>query len=151
MSFLTDTNSSLSRELLDHDGLMTPVLIRQFGPMNVRQTYAQHNEDRFLRHSTIYQSASGEKILEAVLDISLRAVPIGFLDLLQSKDVLFGQLLMDLSIAVRIVDRNVYRSETDHPPRWGRRLAIQHCDSQVVICKVDELLVSEPHLLRLAL
>lgn len=146
-----DTNFRFSHDLLDHDGLMTPVLHHHFGILTVRQTHAQHYADRFVRNSSIYQVASGEKILDAVLDISLPAVPSSFLNLLQTKGVLFGQLLIDFSIDVQIVNRSLYQTKADHSPRWGRCLTIQHRDSQDVICTVDELLVSEPSLLRIAL
>ena len=137
-----------SQTLLDHDGLMTPVLVAQFGPLTVRQTEARHSETRFFRRSSIYQAASGAKILDAVLDISLPSLPLGFLAQLQDEDVLFGQLLSDFSIAVRIADRVLYQSHS----RWGRRLTIYHSDTQAFICTVEELMAPDAQLwpLRLA-
>ena len=146
----TEPIAHLSCRLLDHDGLMTPMLVRHFGPLTVRQTFAKQESDRFLRHSSIFQAATGEKILEAVLNIALHSLPIGFVDRMQNQDILFGQLLLDLSIDVQIADRARYRSATDQPPRWGRRLTMFHAGRQELICQVDELLVSEPQLLRLA-
>ncbi len=143
------TSNGFSKGLLDHDGLMTPVLLAQFGPLTARQTEGKQIENRFLRQSTIYQAATGEKILDAELDISLQSLPATFLDCLQQQDILFGQLLRDFSIDVRIMDRTLYQS--DQSLRWGRRLSICNANTLDLICKVQELMVGDAQLLPIRL
>lgn len=129
-------------DLLDHDGLMTPVLRAQFGSLTAVQIAAERSEDIFLRESCIYQIATGAKILDAVLSISLSALPAGFLDRLLAEDVLFGQLLIEFRIGVRIAGRSCYLSQAapDQPRRWGRRLLMYRIDTGALLCRVDELL-----------
>jgi hypothetical protein len=141
-----------SRSLLDHDGLMTPVLTAQFGPLIVRKTQSHTSSDHVLRHSSIYQARSNGKILDAVLTISPHALPANFVDQLLNQDILFGQILTDLAIPVRITDRILYNSHPADPTsRWGRRLSIYHGDTRALICSVDELLVIETQLLAMRL
>ena len=138
------------RSLLDHDGLMTPILRAQFGPLTVGKTHSDQGSNRLLRRSSILQAASGIPILDAVLVISAQALPLGFLDQLLREDVLFGQLLADFAIPVRLADRSLYQSaKAAEDPRWGRRLTIYRKDSDAFICTVDELLVSDAQLLPL--
>ena len=146
------TPAPYSRSLLDHDGLMTPVLTAQFGPLIVRKTQSHPTANSVLRHSSIYQAGSDRKILDAALQISPHALPAGSLDQLLNEDILFGQLLADFSIPVRIADRTLYHStETDEIPRWGRRLSIYHGETGAFICRVKELLVNDAQLLTMRL
>ena len=146
------TPAPYSRSLLDHDGLMTPVLTAQFGPLIVRKTQSHPSTDSVLRRSSIYQSASDSKILDAVLEISPQALPAGVIDQLLNEDILFGQILADFAIPVRITDRTLYQSTApDEIARWGRRLRIYHGKTAAFICHVDELLVSEAQLLTMRL
>ncbi len=138
-----------SQRLLDHDGLMTPVLQAAFGPLAVRQSQVIDSVDRLRRRSSIHQAVSGAKILDAVLNVSLPALPDGFLEQLQHSDVLFGQLLSDFGLTVRTTNRILYQSLTDNPCRLGRRVAILRRDTDALVCQVDELLVSEAQLLAL--
>lgn len=133
----------ISLELLEHDGLMTPVLISKFGPLFALQISGVQSDQSFLRQSAIFQRSSGEKILDGSLEISLAALPVGFLSRLTAGDVLFGQLLQDFSIAVSISDRSIYRIEQsgDQDVRLGRRLSMHRLDSGAFLCRVNELLV----------
>lgn len=141
-----------SRSLLDHDSLMTPVLTAQFGPLIVRKTQSHPSTDSVLRHSSIYQAASDSKILDAVLEISPHALPAGVIAQLLQEDILFGQILADFAIPVRITDRTLYQSNApDQIPRWGRRLRIYHAETAAFICRVDELLVIEAQLIAMRL
>ena len=146
------TLAPYSRSLLDHDGLMTPILAQEFGALSVRKTQTDQASGRFSRRSSIFQTASGGKSLDAVLEISAAALPAKFLDQLLRDDVLFGQLLADFEIPVRLTDRVLYQI-TPSPPetRWGRRLKIYHGKTAAFICRVDELLVSEARLLAMRL
>jgi hypothetical protein len=144
-----DCPAPFSQSLLDHDGLMTPVLRAAFGPLTVRQSQVLSGQDRMRRRSSIHQAATGAKILDAVLDIAVQALPEGFLEQLQRQDVLFGQLLQDFSVGVRIADRSLYRGFDGTDLRCGRRLAIYDSARGDFICHVDELLSSEAQLLGL--
>lgn len=138
------------RSLLDHDDLMTPILSAEFGPLTVHKTHIDSGSSHFERRSSIVQAASGSTILDAVLEISTQALPLGFLDQLLREDVLFGQLLVDFAIPVRFADRTLYQSaKAPEDLRWGRRLTIYRKDTDERICTVDELLVSDAQLLPL--
>jgi len=140
-----------SQSLLDHDGLMTPVLRAAFGALTVSQSQAHMGQHCLQRRSSIHQAATGAKILDAVLNISITSLPAGFSEKLQQEDVLFGQLLIDHALAVRICERSLYASLAGEDLRFGRRAAIYRGDTDELICKVDELLVSEAQLLVLRL
>jgi len=146
LSYVTESN--FSKMLLDHDGLMTPVLITHFGALTVRQNEFHQDSDRFLRKSSIYQAASGLKILDAALEISLPALPPGFLEQLLHQDKLFGQLLTDFAIPIRITARNLHPSsvEDNQGTRWGRRLTMYRDDTQEFVCHVKELMMLDHHL-----
>jgi hypothetical protein len=137
------TLAPYSRSLLDHDGLMTPILAQEFGALSVRKTQTDQASGRFLRRSSIFQIASGGKILDAELEISAAAL---------RDDVLFGQLLADFEIPVRLTDRVLYQTTPLHPEmRWGRRLTIYHAETHAFICSVDEVLAPDTQLWALRL
>jgi hypothetical protein len=141
------TLAPYSRSLLDHDGLMTPILAQEFGALSVRKTQTDQASGRFSRRSSIFQIASGGKILDAVLEISAAALPAKFLDQLLRDDVLFGQLLADFAIPVRLTDRVLYQITPSSPEtRWGRRLTIYHAETHAFICSVDEVLAPDTQL-----
>jgi hypothetical protein len=131
-----------SLSLLDHDGLMTPVLQAAFGPLQAIQQSAHQEGPVFLRRSSIVRVPGGEMILSAALEIQLAALPAGFLPALLSGTTLFGQVLRDFGIPVMTRDRQVYRQDTDagSHARWGRRLGILRAQDAALLCRVDELL-----------
>jgi hypothetical protein len=147
-----DPDERMAVALLDHDGLMTPVLTRRFGPLRAEQHLSDLSGDTLHRHSTIRTHPGGEAILAARLDIHVPALPDGLLDRLGSGMVLFGQLLLDEGIDVQVQDRHLYRVGEGGAPetRWGRRLTMQRRDTGMLVCKVDELLVPVRDLTRLA-
>ena len=151
-SLLSDViTSNFSQMLLDHDGLMTPVLLSHFGALTVQQNECHRDADRILRKSSIYQSASGLKILDAALDISLPALPMGFFEQLLYQDKLFGQLLNDFSIPIRIAARTLHHAPAadNQDTRWGRRLSMYRDDTQEFVCHVEELMMPNHQLLPL--
>jgi hypothetical protein len=90
--------------------------------------------------------------LDAVLEISPQALPAGVIDQLLNEDILFGQILADFAIPVRITERTLYQSTAPNETlRWGRRLKIYHGKTAAFICRVDELLVSEARLVAMHL
>ena len=124
----------VSHALLMHDGLMTRELIRHFGAVHAVQT------------ATLYQTATGAPLLQATLTINKPALPEGLLDQLLDSTRLFGSLLMEAGIAVRMTDRTIYRAG---PPDgvyagvWGRRQRMLHAKGGGLLCDVDECLVEE--------
>lgn len=146
-----DLDERMAVALLDHDGLMTPVLTRQFGPLRAQQHRSVRSGDTVHRHSTIRTHPGGAAILVARLDIHVPALPDGLLERLGSGKVLFGQLLLDEGIAVQVRDRHLYRVGDAEAPdtRLGRRLTMQRSDTGMLICRVDELLVPVRDLKRL--
>lgn len=139
-----------SLTLLDHDGLMTPVLLAAFGRLFARQISSTYSGGWFVRRSSIFQRSTGERILDATLEISYAALPTGFLEKLTQGEELFGQLLSDFGIEVRISDKSIYSLNHDghSGPRWGRRVSMYRQDTDDLLCQVDELLVSEALLLQ---
>ncbi|WP_309665918.1 hypothetical protein [Tabrizicola sp.] len=134
-----------SLTLLDLDGLMSPILFSEFGRLFARQISSKRSGGAFTRRSSIFQKSTGQKILDATLEISLAALPAGFLEKLTQSEELFGQLLSDFGIKVRISDKSVYSLKQDghSGQRWGRRLSMYRQDTDELLCRVDELLVSE--------
>jgi hypothetical protein len=84
--------------LLDHDGLMTPILLAEFGPLRAVQTVADHADGLFHRRSVLRRVPGDEAILDASLKISVQALPDGFLQSLVKAETLFGQALQDHGI-----------------------------------------------------
>jgi hypothetical protein len=137
--------------LLEHDGLMTPRLIAEFGPLRAIQIAASQSGAVFHRQSILRTLLGDRKILEASLDISVPALPEGFLERLTRGETPFGQLLIEFSVGVRVIDRKVYRQvgRESSPGRCGRRLTMLRADSLAHLCDVDELLVCSEDLLSL--
>lgn len=143
----------VSHALLTHDGLMTHQLIRLFGPVHAEQTGVERDGDTVTRWSTLVQTASGTPLLQATLVIATRTLPEGLLERLLSGNRLFGGLLADAGVEVRMTDRVIYRAG---PPggvyagAWGRRQRMLRAKDGATLCDVDECL-SEDAALRRAL
>jgi hypothetical protein len=129
--------------LLEHDGLMTPRLQQEFGPMRAIQLAAHTTGTTFRRQSILRTQSGDHAILEATLEISLAALPKGFLERLVAVETPFGQLLQDYMISIEILDRQTYRKApgANTECRWGRRLTMRRADTSAHLCDVDELLV----------
>lgn len=136
----------VSHALLDHGGLMTEKLIRLFGPVHAVQSEIERDGNLVTRWSTLYQTASGAALLQATLIIRSENLPEGLLDQLLSGTRLFGGLLIEAGVNVRMVDRAIYRAG---PPggvyagSWGRRQRMLRADTGAVLCDVDECLSDE--------
>lgn len=142
----------VSHALLTHDDLMTRALIRHFGAVHAVQTAIEDAGNSITRRSTLYQTATGAALLKAILVINKPELPDGLLDRLRDGTRLFGALLIDAGIAVRMEDRAIYRKESpggDQAGVWGRRLRILHASGDGLLCDVDECLVEEALLRRL--
>jgi hypothetical protein len=142
----------VSHALLMHDDLMTRELMRHFGAVHAVQTAIEDDGDIVTRWSTLYQTATGEPLLQATLVINKPALPEGLLDRLLDGTRLFGSLLIEAGIAVRMTDRTIYRAG---PPGgvyagvWGRRQRMLYAMGDGLICDVDECLVEEASLRKL--
>lgn len=142
----------VSHALLWHDGLMTRQLIRFFGPVHAVQTGLERDGDTVTRWSTLHQTATGEALLQATLVIACQNLPVGFMDRLLSGNQLFGGLLIEAGVTVRMTDRAIYRAgppEGVYAGSWGRRQRMLRAADDALICDVDECLTDEPTLRRL--
>ena len=115
----------VSHALLTHGELMTRALIRHFGAVHAVQTAIDVADDRVTRRSTLYQTATGAALLRAVLVINRPALPEGLVERLLDGKRLFGALLMEAGIAVRMEGRTIYRQDAPSGSPggvWGCRL-----------------------------
>ena len=104
------------------------------------------------RWSTLHQTGTGAALLQATLVIASQNLPDGLMDQLQSGNQLFGGLLGEAGVAVRMTDRVIYRAG---PPggvyagSWGRRQRMLRALDDALLCDVDECLSDEATLHRL--
>lgn len=136
----------VSHALLAHDGLMTRQLIRLFGPVHAIQTRIEIGNDIVRRWSTIRQTASDTTLLQATLVIARANLPEGLLDRLQSGNRLFGGSLIEAGVAVRLIDRVIFRAparDQHATPAWGRRHRILRANDNALLCDVEESLSEE--------
>lgn len=142
----------LIRVLLDHKGLMTPVLNQQFGPIKALQTKYLDEVEYCMRQSRLVQASTGKIILSAELKINGSMVPQEFLRQLVSTTIPFGALLVQFHIETTIQSLNLFchtsAQTTDSVlmDRWGRRHNIVDPTNGNVLCEVEELLMPCAHL-----
>ncbi len=144
----------ISHALLVHDDLMTPVLTQAFGAVHARQTGLEHDGDSLTRWSTLYQTATGAVLLQAVLVIFKTTLPTGFLDRLLGGTQPFGSLLIETGLVVRVTDRHIFRAGPPggvHAGAWGRRHRMLRARDDVPVCDVEERLEDETTLADLIL
>lgn len=125
---------------------MTRVLIRTFGPVHAIQTGTEDDGDRLTRWSSLYQTASNQPLLHATLVLNKPALPGGLLERLLGGTQLFGGLLIEAGLAVRMIDRKIYRAGPAngiYGGAWGRRHQMMRADTGDLLCDVDECLVEE--------
>lgn len=134
--------SAFCRGLLDHDGLMTPLLTDVFGPISAHQMQGTVDGTVFHRMSTVVHAATETPLLSAELVIQVDALPKGMLEALRSSSTPFGALLQDAKINAVSTKRTLHLVDGEHP-RWGRRHQIINADSGALICAVNELLSPE--------
>ena len=140
----------ISHALLAHDGLMTPKLTQFFGAVHARQSDLEDAGDSLVRWSTIYQTASGAPLLQAKLVIFKPALPDGFLDCLLSGTRLFGSLVVEAGVAVRMTGHRIFRADPPADPSgetgagaWGRRHRMLRAGNDAPLCDVEERLEPE--------
>lgn len=148
---LDEADNRLSAELLDHDGLMTPVLVRHFGEVYAEEIQARETQEHYIRISSIRQKVSGILLLNATLTIVKFILPDALIESLSSTKIPFGRLLDEHGVKTTIQNRILLacrdQQEAGLALRWGRRHAIVRADNKVPLCHVQELLVPEPDLL----
>jgi chorismate-pyruvate lyase len=142
-------SEQFSIRLLDHDRLMTPVLKRQFGDICAVQSAADESDDTYRRVAALYRREDAVLLLEAALEIPKSALPAAIFEALRTTDRPFGQLLIDRGIDGVSVGRTLFSAGAPGSPdrRWGRRHSIVELRSGQLLCRVEELLVPERHLL----
>jgi len=140
------TDAPISKRLLQHDTLMTAKLTEVFGEMIAHQTDFIDGDETFTRRSTLHRQGHEATILDARLIIRKFALPAGFLENLQKTEILFGQLLMNNGISVRMTERQVYKVIENGKTRWGRQLQMLRADNANLLATIEELLVSEDEL-----
>lgn len=141
-SFRLATAERFARDLLMHDGLMTPVLQRQFGPMYAVEHRRSEADGRYLRVSDLRQRGTGVLLLESRMSIRTAALPGAMLKALRHTDTPFGQLLLNAGIAARSVSREITRQagKDGGPDRLGRRHVIVNSTTGAQICEIHEVL-----------
>lgn len=139
----------VSQALLVHGGLMTARLVRLFGPVHAVQTQLEVGDSTVTRWSQLLQTATGVELLRAKLVISVANLPPGFMDQLLSGNRLFGGLLIEAGVAVRMTDRDIYRTSADQNWHWGRRQTMLQASDGLRLAEVDECLSNEASLRRL--
>ncbi len=131
---------------------MTHQLVRLFGPVHAVQSQMEREGNTVTRWSTLHQTATGKALLEARLVIAAQNLPNGVIDQLLSGDRLFGGLLTEAGVAVRMTDRVIYQAGPAGKVDavfWGRRQRILRAPDGVFLCDVDECLSGEATLGRL--
>jgi hypothetical protein len=140
-----DPEFELSVRLLDHGELMTPFLRQHFGDIYARQWDVSESEGMYRRTSSIFQTASSHRILDAELDIFITRLPEEIVKSLRSTSTPFGQLLIDNGIRAEARNRKLFKQQHDDdaPVRLGRRHKIIDSKTGSTICEVVELFAPE--------
>ncbi len=144
------TSQKLGGSLLDHDGLMTPILLAYFGSIKVEVLQTEVlNATTLRRVSRLHQAATGAVILDAEMILNTAALPRQVLIGLQDTPIPFGQLLMDAGITARSVERQIVGlGEKDKSERrLGRRHRLVNARTEQELCKIVETLSPLPVLL----
>lgn len=134
---------ALDWSLLDHDGLMTPVLVAHFGPLSVQVLRTEvSGAAAFRRISQLYQTATGTIILDAEMILNAAALPAQVLAGLQDSSIPFGQLVIEAGIAACSVDREItwLMSSLDSERRACRRHRLINARSGKELCAIVETL-----------
>ena len=127
--------NSLSLRLLSHHGLMTPQLSAAFGAMEATQISTKQSGQRLMRKSQLVSVDTGEKILHAELSIVFTNLPISLVKKLHETSALFGQLLLDHSIAVNVAEPQLFQTSDKC---YGRTTSMTETASGRPICDVTE-------------
>ncbi|SFR42843.1 hypothetical protein SAMN04488005_1829 [Yoonia tamlensis] len=130
-------SQGLSVWLLDHDGLMTPRLVDAFGPLKAVQTSATDTESTYQRNSQLRRRSDDALILKATLEVGKSEVPATLIDRLREGDNLFGQLLHDFGISVRVTTRGLFQTPSG---QFGRNVTMARTGHERRLCRVKETL-----------
>ena len=143
-----DNIGHLSGKLLDHDKLMTPVLQSEFGETAAREVCHSFEDCMLLRQSSLFQRSTGLKVLDAKLEIFIDVVPKSIIEQLATTEKLFGHPLIENVVLAETYGRRIFARAFNEGTviRWGRRLLLRRCTDHTVLCRVEELLVSEAEL-----
>ncbi len=147
---------SIAYKLSKSPSLLTPKLISTFGDIFVIEDKDIENFEAasfYYRESSIFQTCSNTKILEANLKISKKHLPKGLINDLSHTTIPFGKLLTEYKINAGVKDLNIciHKSVVNSSTRIGRNLKIYDKQSNMVIAFVRELFVSEKELSRATL
>lgn len=141
----------LSYALLAHDELMTPRLVRHFGTVHAHQTAVKDEGQRLIRWSTIFQTMTGEPLLMARLVLYKPVLPASLIHQLLTTERLFGALLIEAGITVRMEERRVFRIDPEgngDTDQFGRFQKMILTDDSTLICECEEVLSGESQLAR---
>lgn len=148
LQYPTGWRDSLGFKLLNHDGLMTPVLVREFGPLRAVQLAYEQTSTNYRRTSEIFQSASNLLVLNATLNINKASLSMEAVDSLMTTEILFGQLLGEQGIEVSLVGGTIFKRLDG---RFGRRTDMYIKGSATRLAQVEETLVSDLALSKMAI
>ena len=138
---------SLSLRLLSHRGLMTPQLIKVFGPLEAVQVSTTRGVERLERRSRLVSVATRAPILQAQLSIAFANLPDDLVTKLCDTSALFGQLLLDHSIDVDVALPQLFQTADGC---FGRRTALTQAISGRPICDVVETMSHDDQLVKIA-
>lgn len=147
----------ISREILDHTGLLTPVLNRLFGEIYVEVCEARESETSYWRQSIIRQKGTCQPLVYAELDIFKGNISTALLDKLRVTSQPFGQLLRAASHRVELGDQRFFMqpSKKNNRSHLGRSHSIYAAFSPateaLLVSRVTESLEEESNLERLRL
>ena len=142
----THWRDSLGFELLNHESLMTPVLVKAFGQLRAVQIAHDQTPTDYHRTSQIIQSDSKRLVLDATLTISKASLSIAAIDALMTTEILFGQLLLEHDIKVELEGMTIFRRSDD---RFGRRTDMFILGTTARLAQVEETLVSDSELVEM--
>lgn len=135
--------AALDWGLLDHDGLLTPVLMSHFGPITAHRVQTDVLSATALRRvSQLHQAATGTVILDAEMVLNTGDMPQSLLTDLQETVIPFGQLLIQSGLTARSVDREitVQNGPNGAERRLGRRHRLVDAQTGRHLCTLVETL-----------
>ena len=136
--------------LLDHDGLMTPVLKAHFGPIRVeKQLDEGQNLGKLRRVSRLHQVATGLIILDADMILNIGELTPEIMGGLHGSTIPFGQLLIQSGSAAKSVDRVISRiaGQDGQADRLRRQHRLINAHTQAELCQIMETLSPLPVLM----
>lgn len=139
--------ASLSLRLLSHRGLMTPQLIKVFGPLEAVQVSTTRGDERLVRRSRLVSIATHAPVLQAQLSIAFANLPDDLVTKLCDTSALFGQLLLDHRIEADVAPPQLFQT-TDGC--FGRRTSLTNAVSGLPICDVVETMSHDDQLVKIA-